>query len=75
MKWYRLAADQEDAIAQFNLGFIYGNGEGVTANSLLAYVHFSLAASVMKDQVDLERARNYRDKVYEKLTPSQQEEV
>ena len=28
-KWYRKAAEQELAIAQFNLGWIYENGEGV----------------------------------------------
>ena len=27
MKWYRLAADQGDATAQFNLGVMYAKGE------------------------------------------------
>jgi len=28
-KWYRMAAEQGDAGAQFNLGLMYGNGQGV----------------------------------------------
>ena len=30
MKWYRKAADQGDAAAQYNLGVMYANGRGVT---------------------------------------------
>jgi uncharacterized protein len=29
MSWYKKAADQGDAPAQFNLGFMYSNGLGV----------------------------------------------
>ncbi len=29
VKWYRLAAEQGDANAQFNMGVAYGNGKGV----------------------------------------------
>ena len=29
VKWYRLAADQGDASAQFNLGVMYDKGQGV----------------------------------------------
>ena len=29
VRWYRLAAEQGDAAAQFNLGLMYANGEGV----------------------------------------------
>ena len=29
MKWYRLAAEQSAASAQFNLGVMYANGEGI----------------------------------------------
>jgi len=29
MKWYRLAAEQGHAKAQYNLGVMYYNGEGV----------------------------------------------
>ena len=30
LKWFRLAAAQGDAKAQYNLGVMYDNGEGVT---------------------------------------------
>ena len=30
VKWYRMAAEQGDAYAQINLGFMYWKGEGVT---------------------------------------------
>ena len=33
MKWFRMAADQGDADAQFNLGIMYKNGKGVPQNT------------------------------------------
>ena len=30
VKWFRKAAEQGDATAQFNLGIMYYNGQGVT---------------------------------------------
>jgi TPR repeat protein len=44
VKWYRLAADQGDARAQFNLGFSYDNGRGVPQNHAEALKWFRLAA-------------------------------
>jgi Sel1 repeat len=32
IKWYRKAAEQGDAVAQFNLGVMYAKGEGVPHN-------------------------------------------
>ena len=32
VKWYRLAAEQGDAAAQYNLGVCYYNGDGVAKN-------------------------------------------
>jgi hypothetical protein len=32
VNWYRKAADQGHAKAQFNLGLMYNNGEGVPEN-------------------------------------------
>jgi TPR repeat protein len=45
VKWYRLAADQNKAIAQGNLGYMYANGRGGPQNFIQAYVWFTLAAS------------------------------
>ena len=36
-------ANQGDAFAQFNLGVMYENGEGVPENSIRAYVWWSMA--------------------------------
>ena len=44
MKWYRLAADQGNASAQFNLGVMYAKGEGVPQDYAEAVKWFRLAA-------------------------------
>ncbi len=40
---YLLAAAQGDAFAQYNLGFMYGNGRGVLKDSVLAHMWFNIA--------------------------------
>ena len=44
VKWFRLAAEQGDAKAQFNLGLMYDNGEGVLKDEAEAVRWFRLAA-------------------------------
>ena len=44
VKWYRLAADQGDASAQYNLGVMYANGQGVPQNHAEAVKWYRLAA-------------------------------
>jgi hypothetical protein len=44
VKWYRLAADQGDAQAQSNLGFMYDNGRGVAQDFAEAVKWYWLAA-------------------------------
>jgi TPR repeat protein len=44
-RWYRLAAEQGDAQAQYNLGLAYARGEGVTQNVVDAHMWFNLAAA------------------------------
>ena len=44
VKWYRLAADQGDASAQFNLGVMYDNGQGVAQDYKEAVKWYRLAA-------------------------------
>ena len=34
LKYFKLAADQKDAIAQYNLGSMYAKGQGVTPNEV-----------------------------------------
>ena len=44
VRWYRLAADQGDAGAQNNLGWMYANGEGVPEDDAEAAGWYRLAA-------------------------------
>jgi hypothetical protein len=60
-KWYSLAAKQGFLLAQFNLGIMYANGEGVQESSINATFWFSKAA----DQGDL-AATYFLAEAYEK---------
>ena len=45
-KWYRKAADQGDALSQYNLGYFYATGHhGMKQDEIEAYFWFSLAAA------------------------------
>ena len=44
MRWYRLAADQGYAYAQYNLGVMYENGQGVPQDYAEAVRWYRLAA-------------------------------
>ena len=44
-KWYLKAAYQGFALAQYNLGVMYGNGEGVPEDYMRAYAWLNLAAA------------------------------
>lgn len=45
LKWFHLAAEQNDADAQYNLGFMYGRGEGSPKNHRQSMEWFQKAAS------------------------------
>jgi TPR repeat protein len=45
LKWFRKAANQGNAAAQFNLGLMYRMGQGVPQNYVLAHMWFNLAIS------------------------------
>ena len=45
VKWYRLAAEQGDADAQYNLGGIYVFGKGIRQDSVLAHMWYIIAAA------------------------------
>jgi uncharacterized protein len=44
VKWYKLAAAQGDASAQYNFGLMYANGQGVAQDYVIAHMWFNLAA-------------------------------
>ena len=63
VKWYRLAAEQGNAEAQYNLGTMYGNGTGVVQDFIYAHMWWNIAAS---NGVD----KGNKEKVEEMMTTS-----
>jgi hypothetical protein len=45
VKWFRKAAEQGDAKAQFNLGVMYAKGQDVKKTLLAAYAWFTIAVA------------------------------
>ena len=68
IKWYRLAAEQGYADAQYNLGLMYANGEDVPEDKVLAYMWWNLAAANGNDG-----ASKNKDIIAERMTSSQNE--
>ena len=66
LREFRLLAEQGDALAQYNLGVMYGNGQGLPQNYQLAYMWFNLAAGK-----GIEGAASARDWVAGNMTPEQ----
>ena len=65
-KWYRMAADQGFAKAQYNLGVCYCKGVGVPKDDIMAYMWFNLAASN-----GFENAARNREITGHGMTPAQ----
>ena len=63
MRWYRLAAEQGLANAQFNLGVTYANGQGVLKDSVLAHMWLNIAGASGN-----EAAREPRDNLEDDMT-------
>ena len=70
MEWFRKAADQGDASAQFNLGVMYANGSGTAPDPVEAHKWLSLAASAARGE-EQQRYITARDTVAKSLTPEQ----
>jgi hypothetical protein len=64
--WYRKAADQGDADAQYNLGIRYADGKGISQDYIEAHMWFSLATVGGE-----ERATKNRSIIEAKMTPEQ----
>ena len=73
VQWYRKAADQGNADAQFNLGVMYANGQGVLQDYVTAHKWFNLAVSGLSASETTQRnaAVTYRDRVAARMTPAQ----
>jgi uncharacterized protein len=66
VKWYRLAADQGNAVAQINLGFMYEQGQGVPQDYVQAHKWYNLGAAAG----DKDASKN-RNIVAGRMTPAQ----
>ena len=69
VRWYRLAAEQEDDMGQFNLGSSYAEGRGVRQDDVQAHMWFNLATSRGSSEVT-NRAVNVRDQLTNRMTPA-----
>ena len=65
VKWYRLAADQGYARAQFFLGIMYDEGNGVLQDYVEAHKWYNIASANGH-----ENAGNLRDAIAAKMTPA-----
>ena len=69
MRWFRLAAEQGYASAQYNLGYAYGMGEGVPKDYVQGHMWINLAASRLTGE-DREQAVEARDSVAQLMIPA-----
>ena len=66
VRWYRLAAEQRNALAQTNLGFMYAYGDGVPEDLVFAYMWFDLSVAQGN-----ETARGNKDIIERMMTRGQ----
>ena len=71
LREWRALAKQGDAKAQYNLGLMYGNGEGVPQDYVQAHMWYNLAASIFPPGEDRDKAVKNRDIVAKRMTPAQ----
>jgi len=71
LREWRPLAEQGDASAQNNLGFMYVYGKGVLQNYVRAHMWFNIAASSGGSK----NSSKSRDNVAKKMTPSQVEKA
>ena len=61
--WYEKAAAQGDAKAQYNLGVLYGNGQGVPKNNAKARAWWEKAAAQTDDKEAQQAAQQALQKI------------
>ena len=67
----RPLADQGNAEAQNNLGFMYDIGQGVPQDYVQAHKWYNLSAANNLDKTNREQAASNRDLMARKMTPAQ----
>ena len=65
-EWFKGAAEQGEAEAQYNLGICYANGYGVIQNKVIAYAWFSVVRENM-----LNEANECMDILEKELSPDE----
>ena len=65
VKWYRLAADQGEASAQSNLGYMYSNGHGVLQDNVMAHMWYNIGSANSSGNSGINR-----DIIAKKMTPA-----
>jgi TPR repeat protein len=72
VKWYRRAAAQGNAAAEFFLGLMYDNGQGVPQDYVEAYKWYNLAAAQgLAEEQGASPAITNRDAIARYMTPDQ----
>ena len=71
MKWYRKAAEQGSADAQYNLGVMYRYGYGVRQDSKTAYMWYFLASLNGERLVADDELRKLEKESSAKVSPSE----
>jgi TPR repeat protein len=66
IKWYRLSAEQGYALAQFNIGAMYNNGEGVTQDPVQAHKWLNISGGS-----GLKEGHKHRDIIEKEMTSDQ----
>ena len=70
VRWHRLAAEQDIPVAQFSLGLMYTNGQGVAQDFVEAHKWVNLAASRIYVSFQ-KRYAEARDALAKQMTPAQ----
>ena len=70
-KWYRKAADQGHADAQYNLGLMYAQGEGVPEDDVQAYKWWNLAAAQGNESTKYSKAILEKEMTREQIAEAQ----
>ncbi len=71
LREFRPLAEQGDTEAQYNLGIMYGSGQGVPQDYVQAHMLYNLAASRFPPGEDRDAAVENRDITAERMTPAQ----
>ena len=69
-KWYNKAAEQGNAVAQFNLGLMYEKGQGLPQDYVKAHMWYNIASQSNEFAIK-EIANISKEHVEEKMTPIQ----